>query len=62
MSKQQGLKSTNLTKIFIYSENELWEWLNVNHARNYFAKITFLEKLSSVNRRKIKCPGSPTYI
>ena len=32
MSKQQGLKSTNLTKIFISSENELWEWLDVNHA------------------------------
>ena len=31
MSKQQGLKSTNLTKIFISSENELWEWLDVNH-------------------------------
>ena len=32
MSKQQALKSTNLTKIFISSENELWEWLDVNHA------------------------------
>ena len=32
MSKQQGLKSTNLTKIFISSENELWKWLDVDHA------------------------------
>ena len=30
--KLQSLKSTNQTKIFISSENELWEWLDVNHA------------------------------
>ena len=32
MTEQQVLKSTNLTKIFISSENELWEWLDMNHA------------------------------
>ena len=42
MSKQQGLKSTNLTKIFISSENELWEWLDVNHAsKQSFLLVTW---------------------
>ena len=32
MTKTQGSKSNNLTKVEVSSENELWDWLDVNHA------------------------------
>ena len=32
MTKPQGSKSNNLTKVEVSSENELWDWLDVNHA------------------------------
>ncbi len=55
MSKQQCLKSTNLTKIFISSENELWEWLDVNHASEQSFLLVTWKKNKYRKIRKSRC-------
>ena len=49
MTEQQVLKSTNLTKIFISSENELWEWLDMNHASEQSFLLVTWKKQTQTN-------------